>query len=286
MKKPLNGIELYARLKALSKPMQAFKEHNSASLTVEEVELMREVYDDVNVLSRGQLAQRLNIGCDNCIREAFQVFISVFDRMDKNPQLNPEAVVEGATVSKLDGEDYGDQLPNPATGNGLKGEANLAANNPNQLDLEEQANQLNAAFTARRNSLETLGFTFNEELNVFQREGETDLSADTVRQATEEDFSEGLAEMTKALEPIVIEKPEETPIATGVADNGNLQVPPPVFDPAKEPKKEELTPGLALNTEATKTPAQKKGEEKAATKPKAKAPLKGEANKTAKEPKK
>lgn len=116
MKNPLSPKELYLKLQGLLKPMNKYKETQGARLTVEDVELMKQVYPDVQVLSSGGLATHLNVGCDSCVREAFQVFIALYDRLDADPTVNTEAEHDGqgfapqpATVNQ--GVDYSDQLP-------------------------------------------------------------------------------------------------------------------------------------------------------------------------------
>jgi hypothetical protein len=262
-----NQKQVYKKLLLLKDKIETFKEKDTVTLTAEEVETMKEVYDEVQVFSKGMLATRLNVGCDSCIRDAFQVFVSVFDKMHKNPNINSEATAEDAESLNVDTTDYSDQL-NKSTG--LKGAAN-------QVDLEKQAQEINSVFALRTEALKAIGYEFNPESKQFVKEGRPDIDGAMIKQTTDDDFNDGL----EALKMVQDDEPEEDkkPLATAVPDNGNVNVPPPVFAPEKEPKND-LTPGLALNTEASKTPAQKKGEEKAAkeSKAKAKPALKGEAN--------
>lgn len=71
---------------------------------------MKDVYEDVKVFSHGQVALSLQAGCVSCIREAFQVFISLFDRLesdpDVNPDFDPEADKAPEAGSQIDTFDY------------------------------------------------------------------------------------------------------------------------------------------------------------------------------------
>lgn len=258
MRNPLTEKELYAKLGTLSEPMEQFRKHNSAALTAEQVELMKDVYEDVNVKSHGQMPQRLNVGCDACVREAFVVFISLFDKMHKNPLLNSDAEPETKDVLLKDDTDYSDQLG----GNGLKGDANKAP--ANQLDLDIEAQKINARFETRAAQIMSFGFAYDAEKNLFTKEGEKDLAGDVVKQTTDEDFNNAVSVFEQ------LEEQSNTSISIETPKGGTV-VPPAVHE--EQPKKEPLLEGKAMNTDASKTPAQKTAEKKAAAK------LKGDANK-------
>ncbi len=353
MSNPMSKKEVYARLLTLLIPMNIFKEQNSVVLKAEQVEVMKEVYESVAVFSGGNLAARLNIGCDSCIREAFQVFISVFDRLAKDPNINPNAERIAAIDAIIE------QAPQP-TGNGLKGSLNALV----ETEEYKQLAALNERFEIRKNVLIGLGFEL--ENDIFTHKDLGALEAQLIKHDDDDNFNEGVMSLSERLDeitggkdelvnilgtstemnPDTLDKSEayifpggegypdsrqgeskiladdlkpkqgeelediylkqlnsdkiidikSTPGVDGarnyeqeLIDNpeilegvrafgnmlnspGSVEVPPAIFDPSKEPAKTPLMEGVAINTEKTKTPAQKAAETKAKNK------LKGSAN--------
>lgn len=262
MKEEKTHREVYEKLGKLSKAFDVFRKENTAALSVEDVELMKDVYDDVQVISKGQLANRLNVGCDLCIRDAFQVFLSVYDRMHRDPAYNKDLAVD---AKGSDDVDYTDQLTGKANPNGLKGEANLLTV-PTAAEIEEARL---AALAERGKKVLELGFTFNEPSLTYSYKTFS-IGKEELDSRTDDDFNELLTQLENNKKALDVE-PEPEP----KEEKEGVTVQPPVFAPEKEPKKEVLE-GTPLNTKETLTPAQKAA---ATKKAKADAKLKGEANK-------
>ncbi len=100
---PLTRKELYVALLPLVGIMEKFKKTGEGTLKPDEVQLMSDVYPSVQEQARGNMPLNLNVGCPACIKEAFHVFISVYDKLAKDPHVTED-------VPPVDGLGKGDGL--------------------------------------------------------------------------------------------------------------------------------------------------------------------------------
>lgn len=91
MRQPKSKIELFKALLLLAPKMETFKKTGEVKLASNEIEFMKEVYPDVQVLGGGAMPVQLNTQCAGCIRDAFQVFTSLYDRLSKDEDVNENA---------------------------------------------------------------------------------------------------------------------------------------------------------------------------------------------------
>ncbi len=90
MKSPKSQLQIYEALKPLVPVMNTFKETRDGQLKADQVAILKDVHSDVNVFCGGCLPRVFNTNCGSCVREFFEVVISFFDRLAKNPDINKE----------------------------------------------------------------------------------------------------------------------------------------------------------------------------------------------------
>jgi hypothetical protein len=79
--------EFYNKLKELEPKMELFNSTRGGSLSIDDVNLIKSIYTKLVELSSGHINRNFNTSCSTCIRETFQILISVYYRL-KEQQIN------------------------------------------------------------------------------------------------------------------------------------------------------------------------------------------------------